>query len=87
MGLNTLALHWQFKLLCFAPRPGTPKIEPKVAGIPSPAGGTLGFSWGVPTKWSPDRQAEVWDNFRHPQGVQVKALSFRSHFLALGYGR
>ncbi len=35
------------------------------------------FSWEGSTDWSPDRQAEVWDHFGHPQGVQVKTASVR----------
>ncbi len=40
------------------------------------ARGKLGFPLGAPTKWSPDRQAQVGDHFGHPQGLQVKALKF-----------
>ncbi len=61
-------------MLTFVPGPGNPKNRAWVGRNRAPrAQGKLAFPQDAPTKWSPDRQAEVGDQFA--QGVQVNSLN------------
>ncbi len=72
---QTATVRLAFSVLDLAAPPPKPSLGGSESGPLGP-----GEAWlfeGLSTNWSPDRRAELEDNFGHPEDVQVKVLNSR----------